>query len=104
MAKQRIGVLYDFWWDDDEERGEDARPRRKAPDEDVQAVYEALKEAGHSPVYLRLDGTTQSLIELAQSETDLIFNLVESFAGNDTFDSEVAGYLELLGRKFTGAG
>ena len=104
MAKQRIGVLYDFWWDEDEEPGEVERPRRKAPEEDVQDVYDALKEAGHSPVFLRLDGTTQSLIDLAQSETDLIFNLVESFAGNDTFDSAVAGYLELLDRKFTGTG
>ncbi len=104
MAKLRIGVLYDFWWDEDEEPDEVERPKRKAPEEDVQDVYDALKEAGHSPVFLRLDGTTQSLIDLAQSETDLVFNLVESFAGNDTFDSAVAGYLELLGRKFTGAG
>ncbi|HEY6866931.1 MAG TPA: ATP-grasp domain-containing protein [Candidatus Eisenbacteria bacterium] len=104
MAKLRIGVLYDFWWDEDEEQGEEARPKRKAPEEDVQDVYEALKEAGHNPVYLRLDGTAQSLIDLAQAEAELVFNLVESFAGNDTFDSAVAGYLELLGRKFTGTG
>ncbi len=106
MAKLRIGVLYDFWWDEDEERGaEDAqRPKRKTPEEDIQEVYEALKKAGQSPIYLRLDGTPQSLNELAQSETDLIFNLVESFAGDDSYDSNVAAYLELLGRKFTGAG
>ena len=105
MPKLRIGVLYDFWWDEDEERaGEGARPKRKAPDEDVQEVYESLKKAGHNPIFLRLDGTVQSLIELAQTETDLIFNLVESFGGNDTLDSNVAAYLELLGRKFTGAG
>ncbi len=104
MAKLRIGVLYDFWWDESEEQTESDRPKRKAPEEDVQAVYEALKEAGHSPIFLRLDGTPQSLVDLAQSETDLIFNLVESFAGDDTFDSAVAGYLELLGRKFTGTG
>jgi D-alanine-D-alanine ligase len=104
MAKLRIGVLYEFWWDEDEEQDDSTRPKRKAPEEDVQAVYEALKEAGHSPIFLRLDGTTQSLVDLAQSETDLIFNLVESFAGNDTFDSAVAGYLELLGRRFTGTG
>ncbi len=104
MAKLRIGVIYEFWWDEDEERSDGARPKRKAPDEDVQAVHEALREVGHNPVYLRLDGTPQSLIEVAQSETDLIFNLVEAFAGNDTYDSMVAGYLELLGRPFTGAG
>lgn len=104
MAKLRIGVLYDFWWDEDEDQTDDARPKRKSPDEDVQEVYEALKQSGHNPVFLRLDGTPQSLIEIAQSETDLIFNLVESFRGDDSHDSQVAGFLELLGRPFTGAG
>jgi len=104
MAKLRIGVLYDYWWDDDEERAPGARPKRQQPDEDVQEVYEALKKVGHNPVFLRLDGSAESLIELAQSETDLIFNLVESFRGDDTHDSRVAGYLELLHRKLTGAG
>jgi D-alanine-D-alanine ligase len=104
MAKLRIGVLYDFWWGEDEDQADDSRPKRKAPEEDVQDVYEALKELGHNPVYLRLDGTTQSLVDLATAEADLIFNLVESFGGDDTHDSRVAGYLELLGRKFTGSG
>jgi D-alanine-D-alanine ligase len=104
MAKLRIGVLYDYWWDEDETRESGARPRRKSPDEDVQAVYDALKKSGHSPVFLRIDGTRESLFELAASETDLVFNLVESFSGDDAFDTNVAAYLELLGRKFTGAG
>ena len=93
MAKLRIGVLYDYWWADDEERAEGTRPKRKAPDDDVQAVYEALKETGHNPVFLRLDGTRESLVELAHTETDLIFNLVESFGGDDTYDRNVAGVL-----------
>jgi D-alanine-D-alanine ligase len=104
MARLRIGVLYDFWWDEDESPGEGERPKRKGPDEDIQAVYETLKEKGHNPIYLRLDGTPTSLEELAHSETDLIFNLVESFGGDDSRDSNVAAYLELLGRKFTGTG
>src|SRR5438552_7519077 len=104
MAKQRIGVLCDYWWDEDEERVEGERPKKKPPAEDVQQVYEALKKAGHNPVYVRLDGTPESLIELARSHTDLLFNLVESFAGDDGHDTNVAGYLELLGRRFTGAG
>jgi D-alanine-D-alanine ligase len=104
MAKLRIGVLYDYWWDEDEEREPGARPKRQAPDEDVLKVYEALREKGHNPIYLRLDGTPHSLEELAHSESDLIFNLVESFGGDDSRDSNVAAYLELLGRPFTGAG
>jgi D-alanine-D-alanine ligase len=105
MAKLRIGVLYDYWWDEDQEaRADGARPKRKQPLEDVQQVYEALKSLGHNPVYLRLDGTAESLLELAQAECDLVFNLVESFGGDDTHDRNVAGYMELLGRRFTGAG
>jgi D-alanine-D-alanine ligase len=104
MAKLRIGVLYDYWWDEDEERVEGERPKKKSPDDDVQAVYEALRKSGHSPVYVRLDGTRDSLIDLARSQTDLLFNLVESFAGDDKQDTNIAGYLELLGRRFTGAG
>jgi len=104
MAKLRIGVLYDYWWDEDEERVEGERPRKKPPDDDVRAVYEALRKNGHSPVYVRVDGTPESLIQLARSHTDLLFNLTESFAGDDAQDTNLAGYLELLGRRFTGAG
>jgi D-alanine-D-alanine ligase len=105
MARLRIGVLYEFWWDEEEQSREDgARPKRKSPDEDVQHVYEALKKAGHNPIFMRLDGTRQSLIELGQAEADLIFNLVDSFGGDDTQDCNVAGYLELLRCRFTGAG
>jgi len=104
MARLRIGVLYDYWWDDDEERVEGERPKKRSPDPDIQAVYEAIKRGGHNPVYVRVDGTRESLIELARSQTDLLFNMVESFAGDDRLDATVAGYLELLGRRFTGAG
>ncbi len=104
MAKLRIGVLYEYWYDDEEPRGPEARPKRQGPDEDVQEVYEALKKAGHSPVYLRLDGTTASLRELADAEADLLFNMAESFGGDDTNDYRTAAWLELLGRRFTGAG
>src|SRR6185503_6972330 len=87
-----------------EEQVEGERPKKKSPDEDIQAVYEGLKKTGHNPVYVRLDGTRESLIDLARSQTDILFNLVESFAGDDSQDTNIAGYLELLGRRFTGAG
>lgn len=103
-GRLRIGVLYDYGWGSDETPGPGKRPRRKRPTEDIAEVYRALEAAGHAPVYLRLDGTPESLQELAESKTDLVFNLVESFAGDDTHDRNVAGYLELLGRPFTGAG
>jgi D-alanine-D-alanine ligase len=104
MARKRIGVLYEYWWEDDEERVEGGRPRRQPPEPDVKEVYDALKKCGHAPVFLRADGTRQCLTELARSKTDLIFNLVEAFGGDDTQERNLAGFLELLKRPFTGAG
>ena len=37
-------------------------------------------------------------------ECDLVFNLAESFAGNDTADYAIAAYLELVDKRITGAG
>ena len=92
MAKLRIGVLYDYWWGEDEERaGGHPAEAQEPPTRTCRPIFEALKETGHDPVFLRLDGTRESLVELAHSETDLIFNLIESFGGDDTQDSDVAG-------------
>ena len=44
-----------------------------------------------------LDGSTKSLHAIARMECDLIFNLAESFGGNDMADYCIAGYMELLG-------
>jgi D-alanine-D-alanine ligase len=41
---------------------------------------------------------------VAKCEADLIFNLTESFAGDDTKEMHVAAYLDLLGLRYTGAG
>ncbi|HSP92982.1 MAG TPA: ATP-grasp domain-containing protein, partial [Thermoanaerobaculia bacterium] len=46
----------------------------------------------------------QSLAAVARAEADLIFNLTESYAGDDTKDMNIAAYLDLLGRAYTGAG
>jgi D-alanine-D-alanine ligase len=41
---------------------------------------------------------------VARCNADLIFNLTESYAGDDTKDMNLAAYLELLDQPFTGAG
>ncbi len=107
MAKLRIAVLYDVWYDDSEEPPPEGKPprRKKKPDkEDRQEIHEALREAGHSPFYVSIDGTRESLSELAKTECDLIFNLTASWAGDDTKDVHLAAYLDLCGFKYTGAG
>ena len=105
MAKLRVAVLYDVW-DDGEEAEEPTKPRgKKKPEkEDRQEIHEALRTNGHSPFYLELDGTAESLKTLADTECDLVFNLTESWAGDDTKDINLAAYLDLLHKKYTGAG
>jgi D-alanine-D-alanine ligase len=108
MPKYRIGVLYDVWWvDEPEETAPESKRRKKAPKKEKevhQEVYEALKEGGHNPIYLTLEGDDESLLHLAETKTDLLYNLTESYAGDDTKDMNIAAYLELLGRRYTGAG
>jgi D-alanine-D-alanine ligase len=104
MARLRIGVLYEHWWAEDETPAPGKRPRRQDPEKDVVEVHRALKKLGHSPTYIRLDGSVESLHALARRNVDLIFNLTESWAGDDTKDAALGAYLELLGRPFTGSG
>jgi len=105
MAKLRVAVLYDTW--DDGEVSEEPSPsrgRKKPEKEDRQEIHEALRANGHSPFYVEIDGTTESLKALADTECDLVFNLTESWAGDDTKDINLAAYLDLLHKKYTGAG
>lgn len=109
MPRKRVSVLYEIWWpqkppeppgalvekEPAEERGE--------PQPDVhQEVHDALGRLGYAPQYAVLDGEAASLAKLARVRTSLIFNLTESYAGDDTKDFQVAAFLELLGKPFTG--
>ena len=67
-------------------------------------VAEALAKLGHEPTLHELDGTPKSLLALARIDCDLVFNLAESFAGDDTADFKIAGFLELIGKRYTGSG
>jgi D-alanine-D-alanine ligase len=106
MAKLRVAVAYDVWHESEEDEEEEApRSRRRKPEKpDRQEIHEALRGLGHSPFYLELDGTTEALKRLADAECDLVFNLTESWAGDDTKDIHLAAFLDLLGKRYTGAG
>ncbi len=105
MAKLRVAVLYDSWDDGSEaEESEKPRGKKKPEKEDRQEIHEALKAAGHSPYYLEIDGSKDALKRLADAECDLVFNLTESWAGDDTKDINLAAYLDLLGLRYTGSG
>jgi D-alanine-D-alanine ligase len=108
MSKLRIVVLYDrVLVDDDEEPAStDKTPVVRTLDkkEVEEEVAETLTKLGHEPVMFELDGTLKSLLGLARIECDLVFNLAESFADDDTADFRIAAFLELLGKKYTGSG
>ncbi|HEY1305889.1 MAG TPA: hypothetical protein VGF24_20180 [Vicinamibacterales bacterium] len=109
MGRLKIIVLYDRVLVDDAE--EQAASNDKAPvvrtldkKEVEEEVAEALVKVGHEPAMHELDGTPKSLLALARLECDLVFNLAESFADDDTADFKIAGFLELIGKKYTGSG
>ena len=112
-TKLKITVLYESWGEEEEtapepekekkKRGANKR-RKKREKHDREEIFEALEKLGHEPTYMVLDGEDKSLTALSKLETDLFFNLVESYAGDDTMEMHVAAYLDLLGRPYTGAG
>jgi len=114
-AKLKIAVLYDVWGDeataaaeiaDEEKSARKKKPHSKVKreKEDREEIFEALEKLGHEPFYQVLDGTPQCLTALAKCGAHLVFNLTESFAGDDTKDMNITAYMDLLGMPYTGAG
>jgi len=109
--KLKVAILYENWWEQEEEspqppkkaRGK-TKQKKKREKHDREEIFEALKELGHQPFYEALDGDEKSLTALSKCEADVFFNLVESYAGDDTKEMHVAAYLDLLGKNYTGAG
>src|SRR5579884_4034059 len=107
MADQlKVAVLYDVWGEEENSsEAETTRSGRKRKEkEDREEIFEALGKLGHEPSYYVLDGRPQSLYGLGKCGADLIFNLTESYAGDDTKEMNVAAYMDLLGLAYTGAG
>ena len=110
--KLKVAVLYENWGDEEEltpepvekKRKKGKKKRKKREKHDREEIFEALESLGHEPSYQMLDGEEKSLAALARCEADLFFNIVESYAGDDTKEMHVAAYLDLLGKLYTGAG
>jgi len=105
----KIGVLYDEWAETKEPvvepKPKDVPKRGRRRDKpDREEVFDALVKKGHQPTYFCLDGRPKTLKALASAEVDLMFNLTESYAGDDTKDINIAAYLDLLGIPYTGSG
>jgi D-alanine-D-alanine ligase len=101
----KVAVLYDVWGEEDTSEPEATQAGRKRKvKEDREEIFDALGKLGHEPSYYVLDGRPQSLYGLGKCGADLVFNLTESYAGDDTKEMNVAAYMDLLGLPYTGAG
>src|SRR5467141_4729644 len=114
-AKLKIALLYDLWNEDPvaaaakEEATPAPKPRKKVKTvkkakTDREEIFDALQKLGHEPSNFELDGRPQSLHSLSRCDADLIFNLTESFDGDDTREMNVVAYIDLLGLRYTGVG
>src|SRR5687768_2631528 len=105
----KVVILYSTFEGYEDYPGENAeaaskRKKKKKKKTDMEAISDALRELGHEPSTLAIDGRPQTLTRLARNPADLFFNLVESYAGDDTMEMHFAAYLDLVGKKYTGAG
>jgi D-alanine-D-alanine ligase len=78
--------------------------RRRKKKTDVEAITDSLRTLGHDATTFAIDGRHQTLARLARSKADLYFNLIESYNGDDTMEMHFAAYLDLIGKRYTGAG
>lgn len=104
--KLKVAVLYDVWGEEEPPESEKAAEsgRKRKEKEDREEIFDALAKLGYEPSYYVLDGRPQSLHGLAKCGADLVFNLTESYAGDDTKEMNVAAYMDLIGLPYTGAG
>jgi D-alanine-D-alanine ligase len=108
----KVSILYNTFEGYEEYPGENAEAasrkkpgkKKKKKKTDIEAISDALRELGHEPSTLAIDGKPSTLTRLRRTEADLFFNLVESYAGDDTMEMHFAAYLDLVGKKYTGAG
>ena len=112
--KLKVAVLYDVWEEDPpvaepepekpKRRSTKKRRKKKKEKHDREEIFEALQKLGHEPFYQVLDGRMQSLSALPKCGADLVFNLIESYGGDDTKEMNVAAFMDLVGMPYTGSG
>ena len=106
----KVVILYNTWEGYEEYPGANieekstTKKKKKKKKTDIEAISDALRELGHEPSKLAIDGRPQTLTRVRNTQADLFFNLVESYAGDDTMEMHFAAYLDLVGKRYTGAG
>src|SRR5580704_6556107 len=111
-GKLKVTVLYDLWEEESTEVQEEVpaprkrkgQRKKKAVKHDREEIFEALEKLGHEPSYHVVDGRPQSLLGLAKCGADLIFNVTESYAGDDAKEMHVTAFLDMLDIRYNGEG
>ena len=110
----KIAIVFDTWETTESYPGENAeaeaaakpggKKKKRKPLTDREAIAKALTDLGHEPFEIPVDGKPSTLTKIARENADLFFNLTESYAGDDTKEMHFAAFLDLVGKKYTGAG
>jgi D-alanine-D-alanine ligase len=105
----KVVILYNTWEGYEEYPGANIEKslngkKKKKRKTDLEAIGDALRDLGHEPSTLAVDGRPQTLTAIRNTPADLFFNLVESYAGDDAMEMHFAAYLDLIGKRYTGAG
>ena len=98
----KITILYDVKEETDKAEAEAEGEKVTLVAEQVQDV---LVQLGHDVKRLAARPNLRDLTgRIANDEADLIFNLCESLGGVSQHEQHVAALMEVMGRRFTGAG
>ena len=104
----KVAILYNTFEGYEEYPGANieaaAGKKKKKKKTDIEAISDALSDLKHEPMKLAIDGRPQTLTQVVRCNAELFFNLVESYAGDDTMEMHFAAFLDLVGKKYTGAG
>jgi len=102
-VKPSVTILYDA--DEERVRAEALAKGEEFPRLVVDQLHDALSARGYAVKCLAADAPVDALMrQLADDDSDLIFNVCESLAGEGSDERRVASMLELLDKRFTGSG
>lgn len=103
MKKLKITILYDAVEEADKKEAEAAG--EKVVPLVCEQVEQVLTKLGHEVKRLTAEHKIRDLAsQIMKDESDLVFNLCESLGGVSQYEQHVAALLEVLDKRFTGAG
>lgn len=103
MKTLKITILYDAVEESDKKKAEAAG--EKVSPLVCEQVEQVLTKHGHEVKRLPAEHKIRDLAsQIMKDDSDLIFNLCESLGGISQYEQHVAALLEVLDKRFTGAG